>query len=145
MLEKTFYKQLLKRSFAMPVKIVFWDGSSVQYGQGEPKATITFREKVPVSAVTKNASIALGEAYMDQKIDITGPGTYPLQEVITSAYQQAGSFLRNAKLFKQYCRQNYFHIDECNFSSQGRSNSSICIRYSDVCRRTYSTSSLWHV
>ena len=97
MLEKTFYKQLLKRSFAMPVKIVFWDGSSVQYGQGEPKATITSREKVPVSAVTKNASIALGEAYMDQKIDITGPGTYPLQEVITSAYQQAGSFLRNAK------------------------------------------------
>ena len=110
MLEKTFYKQLLKRSFAMPVKIVFWDGSSTQYGQGEPKATITFREKVPVSAVTKNASIALGEAYMDQKIEITSPGAYPLQEVITSAYQQAGSFLRDAKLKKFLPKQGHGEV-----------------------------------
>lgn len=44
MLEKTFYKVLLSRSFTIPVKIVFWDGSSVVYGNGEPQATPVQRE-----------------------------------------------------------------------------------------------------
>lgn len=107
MLEKQFYKQLLKRSFNIPVKIDFWDGSTVSYGQGEPRATITFKEKIPVSAVTKNASIALGEAFMDQKIEITGPGARPIQEVINAAYQQAGSFLRDSKLRKFLPKQGH--------------------------------------
>lgn len=72
MLEKTFYKVLLSRSFTIPVKIVFWDGSSVVYGNGEPQATIRFNEKIPVRDLTKNASIALGEAFMDKKIEIDG-------------------------------------------------------------------------
>lgn len=45
MLEKTFYKTLLSHSFSIPVKIVFWDGSSVSYGEGEPEVTVTFKEK----------------------------------------------------------------------------------------------------
>ena len=107
MLEKTFYKQLLKWSFGIPVKIDFWDGTSVAYGNGEPRATITFHEKIPVSAVTKNASIALGEAYMDKKIEVTGPGARPIQEVITSAYQQAGSFLKDSKLRRFLPKQSH--------------------------------------
>ena len=70
MLEKTFYKSLLKHSFNIPVKIVFWDGSSVIYGDGTPEVTNTFNEKIPMRDITKNASIALGEAYMDKKIEI---------------------------------------------------------------------------
>lgn len=71
MLEKTFYKVLLSRSFTIPVKIIFWDGSSVVYGNGEPQATIRFNEKIPVRDLTKNASIALGEAFMDKKLKLT--------------------------------------------------------------------------
>lgn len=58
MLEKTFYKSLLKHSFNIPVKIVFWDGSSVIYGDGTPEVTINFNEKIPMRDITKNASIA---------------------------------------------------------------------------------------
>ena len=93
MLEKTFYKSLLSHSFNIPVKVVYWDGKSAVYGDGEPEVTITFKEKLPIRDVTKNASIALGEAYMDGKIEIDGS----IQKLITAAYESAGSFMRNSK------------------------------------------------
>ena len=103
MLEKTFYKTLLSHSFSIPVKIVFWEGSSVNYGEGEPEVTITFKEKIPVKNVTRNASIALGEAYMDHKIEIDGS----IQKLIESAYENAGSFMRNSKLRKFMPKQSH--------------------------------------
>ncbi|MCI1974907.1 MAG: cyclopropane-fatty-acyl-phospholipid synthase family protein [Limosilactobacillus sp.] len=103
MLEKTFYKSLLSHSFNIPVKVVFWDGKSVVYGDGEPEVTITFKEKIPIRDVTKNASIALGEAYMDGKIEIDGS----IQKLITAAYESAGSFMRNSKFRKFLPKQGH--------------------------------------
>lgn len=103
MLEKTFYKSLLKHSFNIPVKIVFWDGSSVIYGDGTPEVTITFKEKIPMRDITKNASIALGEAYMDKKIEIQGS----IQELIESAYESADSFMRSSKFRKFLPKQGH--------------------------------------
>ena len=88
MLEKTFYKSLLSHSFNIPVKVVYWDGKSAVYGDGEPEVTITFKEKLPIRDVTKNASIALGEAYMDGKIEIDGS----IQKLITAAYEFYAEF-----------------------------------------------------
>ena len=103
MLEKTFYKQLLSRSFTIPVKIVFWDGKSVNYGDGEPQVTITFKEKIPIKEITRNASIALGEAYMDHKIEIDGS----IQKLIESAYESADSFMRSSKFRKFLPKQGH--------------------------------------
>ncbi|HJA46664.1 MAG TPA: cyclopropane-fatty-acyl-phospholipid synthase family protein [Candidatus Limosilactobacillus excrementigallinarum] len=103
MLEKTFYKQLLSRSFTIPVKIVFWDGKSVTYGDGEPEVTITFKEKIPIREITRNASIALGEAYMDHKIEIDGS----IQKLIESAYESADSFMRSSKFRKFLPKQGH--------------------------------------
>ena len=103
MLEKTFYKSLLSHSFNIPVKINFWDGSSVVYGDGEPEITITFKEKIPIRDITKNASIALGEAYMDGKIEIQGS----IQKLIESAYESAGGFMRNSKFRKFLPKQGH--------------------------------------
>ncbi|WP_270362503.1 SAM-dependent methyltransferase [Limosilactobacillus mucosae] len=103
MLEKTFYKVLLSRSFTIPVKIVFWDGSSVVYGNGEPQATIRFNEKIPVRDLTKNASIALGEAFMDKKIEIDGS----IQKVIESAYESKDSFMRSSKFHHMMPKQSH--------------------------------------
>ena len=103
MLEKTFYKSLLSRSFNIPVKVVYWDGKSAVYGDGEPEVTITFKEKIPIRDVTKNASIALGEAYMDGKIEIDGS----IQKLITAAYESAGSFMRNSKFRKFLPKQGH--------------------------------------
>ncbi len=103
MLEKTFYKSLLSHSFNIPVKVVYWDGKSAVYGDGEPEVTITFKEKLPIRDVTKNASIALGEAYMDGKIEIDGS----IQKLITAAYESAGSFMRNSKFRRFLPKQGH--------------------------------------
>ena len=103
MLEKTYYKSLLSRSFNIPVKVVYWDGKSAVYGDGEPEVTITFKEKIPIRDVTKNASIALGEAYMDGKIEIDGS----IQKLITAAYESAGSFMRNSKFRRFLSKQGH--------------------------------------
>lgn len=103
MLEKTFYKSLLSHSFNIPVKVVYWDGKSAVYGDGEPEVTITFKEKLPIRDVTKNASIALGEAYMDGKIKIDGS----IQKLITAAYESAGSFMRNSKFRRFLPKQGH--------------------------------------
>lgn len=103
MLEKTFLKSILKHSFNIPVRVVFWDGSSVDYGKGDPEVTIRFNEKIAIRDITKNASIALGEAYMDKRIEVDGS----LQKLITSAYENAGSFMRNSKLRRILPKQGH--------------------------------------
>ncbi|USS88805.1 SAM-dependent methyltransferase [Fructilactobacillus cliffordii] len=96
MLEKVFYNEFLKRSFAEPLEVTFWDGKTKKYGSGTPKAHITIHKPIPIREVKKNASIALGEAYMDGTIEIDGN----LEDLITSAYQAADSFFRNKRFIK---------------------------------------------
>ena len=96
MLEKTFYKMMLSKSFPFPVKVTYWDGKSEVYGNGTPEAEIVFNEKIPMSEITKNASLALGEGYMDKKIEIHGS----IQKVIDGAYESADSFIRSLKFRK---------------------------------------------
>lgn len=101
MIDKVFYKTLLSKSFNIPVKINFWDGESKVYGQGEPEVIITFKEAIPVKDVMHNASIALGEAYMDGRIEIEGS----IQKLIEAAYESADSFFYDSKL-KNSCPGN---------------------------------------
>ncbi len=96
MLEKTFYRTMLSKSFPFPVKVTYWDGKSEVYGNGTPDIEIIFNEKIPTSAISKNASLALGEAYMDKKIEIKGS----LQKLICGAYESADSFMRSSKFRK---------------------------------------------
>ncbi|MEJ6400133.1 cyclopropane-fatty-acyl-phospholipid synthase family protein [Nicoliella lavandulae] len=103
MLEKTFYRQFLKRSFNIPVKVTYWDGKSENYGEGEPEVHITFKEPIPIRQITKNASIALGEAYMDGKIEIDGN----IEDLVTSAYESANSFMRNKKFIRFLPKQSH--------------------------------------
>ena len=103
MLEKTFFKTFLSKSFTIPVKVNYWDGSTDTYGDGKPQVMITFHEAIPIKEITRNASIALGEAYMDGKIDIDGS----IQALIESAYESADSFFRDSKFIKFLPKQNH--------------------------------------
>lgn len=96
MLEKTFYRTMLSKSFPFPVKVTYWDGKGEIYGNGTPNIEIIFNEKIPVSSITNNASLALGEAYMNKKIEIKGN----IQHLIWGAYESAGSFMRSSKFRK---------------------------------------------
>ncbi|GAA3637100.1 cyclopropane-fatty-acyl-phospholipid synthase family protein [Lactobacillus hamsteri] len=103
MLEKTFYKMMLSKSFPFPVKVTYWDGKSEVYGNGTPEIEIVFNEKIPISAITKNASLALGEGYMDKKIEIHGD----IQKLIFGAYTSADSFMRSSKFRKFLPKQKH--------------------------------------
>ncbi|KRM06254.1 cyclopropane-fatty-acyl-phospholipid synthase [Liquorilactobacillus ghanensis DSM 18630] len=103
MIDKLFYKTLLSKSFNIPVKVIYWDGKAEQYGDGEPEATITFKEAIPVKDITRNASIALGEAYMDGRIEIDGS----IQKLIYAAYVSAGSFFHDSKLKRFLPKQSH--------------------------------------
>lgn len=96
MLEKTFYKKFLKNSFNIPVKVTYWDGDVDVYGEGEPQIGIKFNEAISIKDIANNASLALGEAYMDKKLEIDGS----IEELILAAYNNKNSFFYNSKLKK---------------------------------------------
>lgn len=93
MMDKTFYHQLFSRSFSLPVQVTYWDGSSQIYGQEteKPQITITLNEKIPIKQISNNASLTLGEAYMNQTIEVDGS----IQDLVNDAYQQADSFFHS--------------------------------------------------
>ena len=98
MLEKTLYNQLFSHSFSLPVEVTYWDGTTKQYGDtgNPPQIKINIHEEIPMKEITNNASLALGEAYMDHRIEIEGS----IQALINDAYQQANSFLRGKDYLK---------------------------------------------
>ncbi|KRL97128.1 SAM-dependent methyltransferase [Liquorilactobacillus satsumensis] len=96
MLEKTVYRQLLSRAFDIPIKVTYWDGKTESYGTGTPEVKINLKQEIPLKAMTSQPTLVLGEAYMNGVIDVIGN----LQELIASAYRQAGSFLTNNPFLK---------------------------------------------
>lgn len=97
MLDNMIFKQLMKYSFTIPVEVTYPNGKTEKYGNGAPQVKIKVNEKIPVKDLLRNASITLGEAYMDKKIEVSGS----LQVLINSAYESANSFLNNNK-FKRF-------------------------------------------
>lgn len=81
---------MLKDSFAIPVKVTYWDGKSKQFVEGTPQVEVVFNKKIPIKAILNNASLALGEVYMDKDIEIPGS----IQKLIEAAYESKKSFMR---------------------------------------------------
>ncbi len=91
-IDKVFYKTLFKNLFSDTFELKLWDGSSEIYGEGEVQFKIIFNEPIPKADIIKDPSLAFGEAYMTNKIDIEGS----VQKVIESLYNNKESFLRNS-------------------------------------------------
>lgn len=97
MLEKPLYKMMLSHSFNIPVKVTYWDGKSEVYGNGTPEVEVIFNKKIPFKDITSNASLALGEAYMNKDLEIKGS----IQQLIEAAYEIANlsCVLQNSENF----------------------------------------------
>lgn len=100
-IDKIFYKTLFKNLFTDPFEIKFWDGSSENYSQGEPAFKIIFNEPIPKSDIIKNPSLAFGEGYMTNKIEIEGS----VQKVIESIYNNKESFLSNSNMYEKLLKK----------------------------------------
>lgn len=86
MLLHKFYDKVKNPSFA----IDYWDGTSKNYGEGAPVFKIKFNNKIPVTKILRDPSLAFGEAYMDGAIDFEGD----LQEIVESFYKMKVPFLK---------------------------------------------------
>nr|WP_312577581.1 cyclopropane-fatty-acyl-phospholipid synthase family protein [Sedimentibacter sp.] len=88
-MDKIFYKVFLKNIFHMPFQIKFWDGEVENYGDGESEFKIIINSPLSKSEIMKDPSMALGEAYMMNKINIDGD----LQKIIEYIYENNKSLL----------------------------------------------------
>lgn len=111
MLEKNFYKQLLKSSFSIPIEVTYWDQTTEKYGEGTPQIKIIFNEPIAIKDIMNNASLALGEAYMDKKIEIKGS----IEDLILAAYNNKNSFFYNKKLKKFMPHRKHSESDNENY------------------------------
>lgn len=88
-MNKVFYKTILKNAFSVPFQIKFWDGEVVKYGKGESEFTFIINSPIPANEIKNDPSMALGEAYMNNRIDLDGD----LQKVIEYLFGNGKSFL----------------------------------------------------
>lgn len=93
MIDKLFYKTLLKKAFSDPVHITFWDGETVEYGEGEPLFHLRFHDVIPKGDLLQDPTMTFGEAYMDGIIEVEGD----LKEAVASMYRSQEGFLGNSK------------------------------------------------
>ncbi|MBT2728043.1 class I SAM-dependent methyltransferase [Bacillus sp. ISL-75] len=93
MLDKLFYKTLLKKTFSDPVKVTFWDGETIQYGEGHSHFSLNIRDSIPKGELIQSPSIAFGEAYMNGILEVEGN----VKDVVTSMYRSQEGFLGKSK------------------------------------------------
>lgn len=99
--DKVFYKALFKNLFSDPCRIRFWDGEVENYGKGECKFEVIFNEPIPKAEIIADPSLAFGEAYMTNKIEIEGS----LEDVIESLYNNKDSFLGNSNRYSNLLKK----------------------------------------
>ncbi|WP_413628063.1 cyclopropane-fatty-acyl-phospholipid synthase family protein [Fructilactobacillus vespulae] len=96
MFEKKFFDEIIKHSFKVPVEVTYWDNKTKKYGNGNPIAHLIFHKKILIKDLKHNASITLGEAYMNGDLEIEGD----LENLLASAYVAENSFFHNQKLIQ---------------------------------------------
>ncbi|SFR11200.1 SAM-dependent methyltransferase [Desulfoscipio geothermicus] len=69
-------KHLLKSFFAgvkhANFEVVYWDGETARYGDGQPRVKVIFNEPLPLNFNLDDPVLAFGEAYMDDIVDFEG-------------------------------------------------------------------------
>lgn len=87
------YKKILKNSFDIPVKVVYWNGEEDYIGEGTPEIVVHIKEDLKINPIKDDITLALAEAYMDKKIEVEGS----LQKLMVSAFSNSESFVENRK------------------------------------------------
>lgn len=93
--DKLFYENLFEGLFSDPCQVEFWDGDIHQFGEGDMKFRIILREPLAKSELIGDSSLAFGEAYMQDKIEIEGS----VRDVIESLYKNKDSFLHQKSAY----------------------------------------------
>lgn len=105
MLKESFYKKILSHAFDIPIEITYWDHETDIYNRelGEPQIKITIKEPIPIKELTTHATLALAEAYMDEKIEIEGS----IQELVTSAFRTISKWNTSFEKFQKVPKNSH--------------------------------------
>jgi cyclopropane-fatty-acyl-phospholipid synthase len=74
-MEKRVASRLLSQIKHGTLTVTFWDGDTQRFGNGKPEVHITIHDKKLLRAMLKNASLAIGEAYVDGTVEVDEPLT----------------------------------------------------------------------
>ena len=116
-MDKAIVKKFCKNLSDMPFTLKLWDGEEINYGEGDPKFKVIINEFPSKKELLADASIALGEAYMDGKIELEGN----LQEIFESMMRRSESFLNESTLLK--------FVGKIASNSRSKSKSDIASHY----------------
>jgi cyclopropane-fatty-acyl-phospholipid synthase len=117
MLEKRIFDLLLRRIKNGGVRVVYPDGSRVNYGPDKPYFTMKFKNPEAIRAILKNQSLGLGEGYMSGDVKIDGP----LDNIVRLVAENKAAFKgfslhrltsrREKNIAKEQKRQIQHHYD----------------------------------
>lgn len=81
MLQENLFLSFMKKFDQYPFCLIM-NGQKHQIGSGEPMFTVILHKEIPLSALTKSTSLALGEAYMEGTLEIEGDLYYALDHFL---------------------------------------------------------------
>lgn len=88
--------QFLSKFDEHPFLIKFGENTHL-VGEGEPAFTVNFKEAIPLAKLLNSTSIALGEAYMDGKLEVEGD----LYEALSNFLGQMAKFSTDENALKK--------------------------------------------
>lgn len=95
-MEERAMVQFLSKFDDQPFLIKFGENTH-HVGEGEPTFTVDFKEAIPLAELLNSTSIALGEAYMDGKLDVEGD----LYDALSHFLGQMAKFSTDEKALKK--------------------------------------------
>lgn len=101
MLEKFFIDKLLGRLRYGSIEVTFWDNTRKTYGINEPTIKMYIKDRATARAMMRNLSLGCGEAYMNQKLEISEP----LDQFFRIPYENYKAFDKLLYLKLNYRRQ----------------------------------------
>ncbi|MGI6070924.1 MAG: class I SAM-dependent methyltransferase [Blautia sp.] len=96
MLEETVMLKFLNRFDENPFKVRIKE-QEYQIGEGEPSFTVNFKKVIPMSELAASTSLALGEAYMNEDLEVEGD----LYHALDAFLGQMGKFSADHKALKK--------------------------------------------
>ena len=116
-LDKIFIKTFLNNFEEEDFTVKLWDGEEVKLGQHSSKFKVTFNEPLKKNELLKSTSLALGEAYVDGKLEVEGDFYTMLNSILKYKDRFTTDFKGLPKLFsnktnaKKQKEEVTFHYD----------------------------------
>lgn len=96
-MEKRLLGKMFEKVAQDPFDVIYWDGSKVEYGEGNPKFKLILNKPLMADVILKDASLVLGEAYMNGDVDFEGDIT----DILDLGYRNLDTFSTPPKIISK--------------------------------------------